>query len=111
MYDFPQLLKQIRKVTGLSQAGLASRLGVSAILIAMIESGQREPSKKFVEVLAHRMKVSPKAIIPFVYSSNAYIENSVFENKLAKFGMFLQKQLIEEKARNILDDGIEVSKN
>lgn len=102
MYDFPELLKNIRKETGLTQSGLASKLEVSTILIAMIESGQKEPSKKFVEILAAKMEVSPRAIIPFVYSINKYSDDSVFEKRLSQFGMNLQKQLISKKAKNIL---------
>ena len=102
MYDFPELLKNIRKETKLTQSGLAAKLGVSAILIAMIESGQKEPSKKFVEVLATKMEVSPRAIIPFVYSTNKYSDDSAFEKHLSQFGMSLQKQLISKKAKNIL---------
>lgn len=102
MFDFPELLKNIRKETGLTQSGLASKLGVSAILIAMIESGQKEPSKKFVEALATKMEVSPRAIIPFVYSANKYSDDSAFEKRLSQFGMNLQKQLISKKAKNIL---------
>jgi DNA-binding helix-turn-helix protein len=102
MYDFPELLKNIRKETGLTQSGLASKLEVSTILIAMIESGQKEPSKKFVETLAAKMEVSPRAIIPFVYSINKYSDDSAFEKRLSQFGMNLQKQLISKKAKNIL---------
>ena len=102
MYDFPELLKSIRKKTNLTQSELASKLGVSAVLIAMIESGQKEPSKKFVEMLAEKMKVSPRAIIPFIYSTNKYEDDSLLEKKLTQFGMDLQKQLITKKAKNIL---------
>lgn len=103
MYDFPELMRSIRKETQLTQAALAERLGVSAILIAMIESGQKEPSKKFVEILAAKMKVSPRAIVPFIYSANRYIDDSAFEKRLSRFGMSLQKQLITKKAKNILE--------
>lgn len=102
MYDFPELLKSIRKEANLTQSGLASKLGVSTILIAMIESGQKEPSKKFVETLAKKMDVSPKAIIPFIYSTNTYTEDSLLEQKLMNFGMYLQQQLISRKAKNLL---------
>lgn len=104
MYDFSQLLKAIRKETNLTQAGLADRLGVSCVLITMVESKQKEPSKKFVKILADKMKVSPRAIIPFVYNTNKYNDISPFEKRLTKFGMELQKQLITKKAKNILDD-------
>lgn len=104
MYDFPELLKSIRKETKLTQAELAAKLGVSTILIAMIESGSREPSKKFVKILAKKMKVSPMAIVPFMYSENKYSDDSALEKKLLNFGMSLQRQLIKKKAQNILDD-------
>lgn len=102
MYDFPELLKNIRKETKLTQSELAAKLGVSTILIAMIESGQKEPSKKFVEILASKMEVSPMAIVPFVYSTNKYSDDSALEKRLSQFGMNLQKQLVTKKARNIL---------
>ena len=102
MYDFPELLKNIRKEIQLTQADLAKKLGVSAVLIAMVESGQKEPSKKFVERLAAKMEVSPRAIIPFIYNTNKYIDDSAFEERLSRFGMNLQKQLITKKAKNIL---------
>ena len=102
MYDFPELLKRIRKETKLTQSELAARLGVSTVLITMIETGQKEPSKKFVEILANKMKVSPRAIIPFIYSTDAYIEDSPLERELLRFGMKLQEKLIAKRAKNIL---------
>lgn len=105
MYDFPQLLKAIRQETHLTQAELAEKLESSVILVTMIESGQREPSKKFVEKLAEKMEVSPNAIIPFSYDINKYRNReSIIERKLESFGMYLQEELIKKKARNILKE-------
>ena len=90
---------------------LAKKIGVSPVLIAMIESGQKEPSKKLVELLAKRMKVSPKAIIPFIYNTNKYIDDDVLESKIMNFGLYLQKQLISKKAKNLLEDDVKTISN
>ncbi len=106
MYTFPELLKEIRHETGLTQSAFAEKLNVSAVLVAMLETGQKEPTKKFVENLAHKMRVMPQSIIPFVYNINKYNEDymSKLEKDLIKLGMKLQHDLIKKKAKNILDE-------
>ena len=57
------------------------------------------------------MKVSPRAIIPFVYSTNKYMDDSILESKIIDFGLYLQKQLISRKASNILDEDTKTISN
>lgn len=106
MYNFIELLKAIRAETGLTQSAFAEKLGVSTILITMLETGQREPTKKFVNNLAEKMGVMPQSIIPFVYNINKYNESdmSKLEKQLIKLGMKLQAELIKKKAKNILNE-------
>lgn len=106
MYTFPELLKEIRHETGLTQSALAEKLGVSTVLIAMLETSQKEPTKKFVNNLAEKMNVMPQSIIPFVYSVNKYNENNMskLEKQLIKLGMKLQSELVKKKAKNILNE-------
>jgi DNA-binding XRE family transcriptional regulator len=47
MYTFPLLIKEIRKYSELSQKEFAKTLGVSPVLIAMIETGQKGISNTF----------------------------------------------------------------
>lgn len=106
MYTFSELLKAIRHETGLTQSAFARKLNVSAVLIAMLETGQKEPTKKFIENLANKMHVMPQSIIPFVYNINRYNEDhmSKLEKDLIKLGMKLQSDLIKKRAKNILDE-------
>lgn len=106
MYTFPELLKEIRRETGLTQSAFAEKLNVSTVLVAMLETGQKEPTKKFVENIANKMRVMPQSIIPFVYNVNKYNENhmSKLEKDLVNLGMKLQRDLIKRKAKNILDE-------
>jgi transcriptional regulator with XRE-family HTH domain len=103
MYTFPELLKQIRKESNLTQEGLAEILGVSTILISMIEAGQREVSRNFVLKLADKMKVRPSSIIPFIFFDNTSRGNNLSgpEKKLISFGEKLQKYLIKVKSKNL----------
>ena len=103
MYTFPELLKQIRKESNLTQEGLAEILGVSTILISMIETGQKEVSRNFVIKLADKMKVRPGSIIPFVFFDNSANNNDLTgpEKKLISFGEKLQKYLIKIKSKNL----------
>lgn len=105
MYNFMELLKAIRAETGLTQSAFAEKLGVSTVLIAMLETGQKEPTKKFVNNLAEKMDVLPQSIIPFVYNVNKYNEKdmSKLEKQLIKLGMKFQSELVKKKAKNILN--------
>ena len=46
-----QALRQLREEAGLTREALASHLGISAVHIKKIESGERNPSRKVI----HRM--------------------------------------------------------
>ena len=48
----------LRRAKGLSQAELASRLGISASAMGMYEQGRREPSVQTVVALARELEVS-----------------------------------------------------
>ena len=106
MYSFPELIKQIRNEAGLTQAELAGVLDVSPVLIAMIESGQKEVSKKFIIKLAEKLQVSPSSITPFLYGhADANDSNlSAVERQFLNLGTKLQNHLIKNRAK-LLKDG------
>lgn len=62
----PQALKAWRAERGWSQKELAQRSGVSAALIAMIETGERQPSRLNADDLATAFGV-PLEARAFVY--------------------------------------------
>ncbi len=101
MYTFPQLLKRIREESKLTQDQLATALGVSEVLITMLETGQKEVSKNFVVRLAEALKVSPNSITPFIFDVNDSRNLSGIESQLIKLGERLQTYLIQNKAKNL----------
>ena len=102
MYTFSELLKQIRKESGLSQKDLAMVLGVSTVLITMVETKQKEVSKSFIKKLADKLDVSPTSVTPFIFSGEKSNKKlNALEKKLVRIGENLQIHLINRKARNL----------
>lgn len=103
LYTFPKLIKSIRQEAGLTQAEFADKMGVSSILVAMIESGQRGVSRKFIEKLAELLKVSPASITPFLYLEDTVNSGNIggVEKQLLSAGTKLQTILIQKKAKNL----------
>lgn len=103
MHTFPDLLKQIRAKANLTQEDLAKVLGVSTVLITMIETGKKQVSRNFIQKLAEKLGVNPSSITPF-----ALIEKDInlrklsgIERSLVEVGQKLQDYLIEKKARKL----------
>lgn len=103
MYTFPELIKQIRKESDLTQSEFANALGVSPILISMVETGQREVSKGFVKKLAVKLGVPAGVIFPFVFvDKKASIQKlSGLEKRLMKTGFEMQSDLIRVKSKRL----------
>lgn len=103
MYNFPELLKKIREEADLTQEELAGVLGVSTILISMIETGHKEVSKGFIVKLADKLEVRPSSIIPFLFlDKNSEIgKTSDLEKSLISIGEKLQNHLIHVKAKRL----------
>jgi len=103
MYSFPELIKKVRDEAGLTQAEFAKALGVSAVLIAMVETGQKEVSKKLLIRLAERLEVHPSSVTPFLFieptSSGKFSE---IEKKFIKWGEKMQAHLIKDKSKLLL---------
>ncbi|MBU1033030.1 helix-turn-helix transcriptional regulator [Patescibacteria group bacterium] len=103
MYSFPEFLKKIREESQLTQEDLAKVLGVSTVLVSMIETGQKEVSKKFIKGLAKKMRVSAASITPFIFmekdDSFRYLSDT--ERSFIKFAEKLQIDLINIKAKNL----------
>ena len=103
MLTFDKLIKFIRREAGLTQQEFAELLGVSTILVAMIENRSKEPSKKFVNKLAGKLEVHPSIIMPFIsFEEKLEIEDfSGLEKKLLLLGQELQEKLIKKRAQNL----------
>ncbi|MFZ2975421.1 MAG: helix-turn-helix transcriptional regulator [Candidatus Moraniibacteriota bacterium] len=103
MYTFSELIKKIRDEAGLTQADFADAIGVSAVLITMIETGQKEVSKNFLLKLADRMNVHPSSITPFLFinKENPISSNSKIERSFINWGEKMQTLLIKDRAKNL----------
>jgi len=100
MLTFPELIKNIRKEAGLSQPDFAAKIGVSSALIAMIETGQKEVSKKFILKLAEALKVHPTSITPFLFYDGTHLDElSGIEKKIVEQGSKLQVLLIKKRSK------------
>ena len=104
MHTFSSLLKKIRQEAGITQGQLAKALGVSTILISMIETGQKPASIKFVGQLASKLDTHPSTILPSVFADipNNSKHLSRPERSLLALGLRLQSKLVERKAKNLL---------
>ena len=105
MYSFPELIKKIRQEAGLTQVEFAKAIDVSPVLIAMVESGQKDVSKKLIVKIANGLKVHPASITPFLYSDDAKKDDlSSIEKQFLDWGTKLQDYLIKKRARLLKND-------
>ena len=77
--ELKDMMKNLRKVRGISQAKLAEDLGVSAAIIGMYESGQRKPSYEALEAIADYFNVSIDYLIGREEKSVYYLDPEVAE--------------------------------
>lgn len=103
MYTLPELIKQIRKESNLTQGEFANALGVSTILISMIETGQKEVSKGFIKKLSAKLDVPTGTIFPFVFLDKkmSFQSLSGIEKKLMEIGSKMQLHLIKVKSKKL----------
>lgn len=103
MYTFPELIKKIRSEAGLTQAEFAKAVEVSPVLIAMVETGQKEVSKKLLLKIAERLGVHPSSITPFLYDGIGLNDKhlSPIEKQFLSWGVKLQHYLIKKKSKNL----------
>jgi len=103
MYNFPELIKKIRKEASLTQAEFARAIEVSPILIAMIESGQKQVSKNVLLKLAERLEVNPASITPFLYGSESEGDEKLsgVERQFLAWGVKFQEHLIKKQSKKL----------
>ncbi|HEY4963355.1 MAG TPA: helix-turn-helix transcriptional regulator [Candidatus Saccharimonadales bacterium] len=101
MYTLPILIKKIRSEAGLTQAEFAKSIDASPVLIAMVESNQKQVSKKLLQKIANGLEVHPASITPFIYGSDLSREKdlSKVEKQFLSLGSKLQDHLIKDKAK------------
>lgn len=100
MYTFPQLIRKIRDAAELTQAEFAEALGVSVVLVTMIETGQKEVSKKLLLKLAECMNVHPASLTPFLFTDpkDSFKNSSKTEQVMIEWGEKMQDMLIKDRS-------------
>lgn len=95
--------QKIREEAGLTQEELANALKVSTILISMIESESRAPSKIFIANLAQKLGVRTGSLLPFISSTDDSDIKTIssIEKSLIKLGEKFQMHLIRSKAKQL----------
>jgi transcriptional regulator with XRE-family HTH domain len=61
--NIAELLKGRREALGLTQGSLATKLGINAAYVSLIESGQRKPSLKLVARLADTLGLDRQQVL------------------------------------------------
>ena len=77
--EFKDVLKSLRNKRELSQIELAKKLGFSAGLIGMYESGKRKPSYEALEVIADYFNISIDYLMGKDDKSMYYLDPDVAE--------------------------------
>ena len=103
MYTFPQLLKEIRKESELTQEDLAKALDVSTVLVSMVETGQKDVSKNFIIKLSEKLDVHPSSITPFLFLNDDFQNKKIsgLEKKFIERGERLQTFLIKKSSQKL----------
>lgn len=101
MYSFPELIKRIREEAGLTQPEFAKKIGVSPILVSMVETGQKPVSKKMIEKIAEKLQVHPASITPFLYLDEGFSVKKLgkIERRMIEHAEKLQDLLISKKSK------------
>ncbi len=103
MHSLPDLIKIIRNEANLTQAEFAKELGVSTVLIAMVETNQKEVSKKLLIKIATLLDVHPSSITPFLFididKEKLHKTPSTIEKKFIEWGEKMQLYLIKDRAK------------
>lgn len=108
-----QLIRDIRKETGLNQEQFAKTLGISKILLALIETDQRNPSALFMEKLSSQMGVHVSTLLPFsaLYEIDEKNQLSSIEKKLLNWSKDMRDYMLTKGVYKIKQNYNEISKH
>lgn len=99
MKKFSSFLKELRNSAGINQSELAEIMWVSPLLITLLETDKKEPSKKFISTLAEKLEVKNTSLLPLISDEDIDIALlSWLEKRLITIVGELQIMLIQKKA-------------
>ncbi len=86
-------VRSLREALGLTQREVATRAGVSAVLVGQIEKGKAQPSLRTVESLAKALGISPCYLV---------VDRNSIEEMIGAMGPDLRHLLSEPNAQAVL---------
>lgn len=92
--EFGARLTRLREDAGLTQSGLARRIGSSQSAVSQLESGERKPSYEMIRQIAEALGVTPGYVVGGEVESLAPHEEAHFR----------QYRSLSEPARRELED-------
>ena len=87
----------LRREQGLSQAQLASRLGISASAMGMYEQGRREPSGEMLVALGRELGVSTDYLL--TGESNCRMDGEIYARMIAELVNAADQRLSKRRDR------------
>lgn len=102
MKKFSTFLKELRSSAQISQEELAKIMELSTILITLLETDKKEPSKKFINKLAEKLDIKPASLLPLISDEDINIESLTgIEKKFISIVDDLQIYLIQKRAHKL----------
>lgn len=102
MKKFSSFLKELRSSAEINQTEFANTMWVSPLLITLLETDKKEPSKKFIITLAEKLEVTPASLLPLIADEIIDVDIlSSIEKKLISMIDDLQIMLIKKKAHKL----------
>lgn len=102
MKKFSAFLKELRSSAEINQTEFAETMWVSPLLITLLETDKKEPSKKFINILAEKLEVRPTSLLPFITDVDIDANTLTgIEKKMISIIDDLQIMLIRKKAHKL----------
>jgi transcriptional regulator with XRE-family HTH domain len=104
-----EYIRSLRASAGLNQRELAERVGISASMLSLVESGRREPTIRMLRDIGHALEIPTAALFVVALQDNADDHNSPVSIKLREIGENLlaavQHSLVSRRLRRVRDHG------
>ncbi|MBP6981659.1 helix-turn-helix transcriptional regulator [Candidatus Gracilibacteria bacterium] len=102
MKKFSSFLKELRNSADINQSQFAEIMGVSPLLITLLETDKKEPSKKFINSLADKLGVKATSLLPLIADEIIDVSKlSGLEKSLIEIVDKLQVMLITKNAKKL----------
>jgi transcriptional regulator with XRE-family HTH domain len=102
MKKFSSFLKELRSAAQISQEEFAQIMEFSTLLITLLETDKKEPSKKFITRLAEKLEITPNSLLPLISDKDIDVDLLTgLEKRLISIVDELQIFLIQKRAHKL----------